>query len=102
IPALLGPGSRRRWPGLAFAAVLLALHPLYGYVRLAGAPEAERFVNVRIVQPSIDQSMKWDHDERARIFDTYLRMSAAPARSDRPAAQLILWPETSVPFLLTE
>lgn len=101
-PALLASRRGRR-AGFTLAAILACLHVGYGAWRLSGANEASAtLVNVRIVQPSIDQSEKWDADIRDRIFATYLDMSArAPAEGDQQP-DLIVWPETSVPFILAE
>src|SRR5690606_8621060 len=57
---------------------------------------------VRIVQPSIDLSEKWDDSVRDRIFQTTMELSARAPQAGKPAPQLILWPETAVPFLFTE
>ena len=100
-PALLGSGRHRR-AGIAVAALLAALHVGYGYARLVTAPAPTRILHARIVQPSIDQTQKWDQAERDRIFKAYLDLSTSPAQSDRAKPQLIVWPETAVPFILTQ
>lgn len=98
--ALLGSGRHRRL-GVGIAALLIAVHAGYGYARLSVAPAPEKTLHARIVQPSIDQTVKWDGAERDRIFKTYLDLSTSPAQSDRPKPQLIVWPETAIPFILT-
>ena len=57
---------------------------------------------VRIVQPSIAQGEKWDAEVRDRIFSTYLDMTAQAPEEGKLKPALIVWPETSVPFLFTE
>lgn len=101
MPALLAAGPGRR-SGFAIAGILLALHAGYGYVSLfAPAPAEGKRLAVRIVQPSIDLSEKWDAGVRDRIFATMLALSSEVVQgAEKP--QLIVWPETSVPFLLTE
>jgi apolipoprotein N-acyltransferase len=48
---------------------------------------------VRIVQPNIRQSLKWDRDEAERNFRHHLELTAAPA----PAPiTFVIWPETAV------
>lgn len=102
MPALLAARRGRR-VGLAMALALVAAHVGYGAWRLSSAPETtEDLVNVRIVQPSIDQSEKWDNTVRDRIFATYLDLSARPPADGAPQPDMIVWPETSVPFILTE
>jgi len=102
MPALLA-GRRSRRTGLVLALVLVAAHVGYGFARLhfsgpADAPE----LAVRIVQPSIDQSEKWDASIRDRIFRTYLDLSKAPSEQADFQPDLIVWPETALPFLLSE
>ncbi|TIV23600.1 MAG: apolipoprotein N-acyltransferase, partial [Mesorhizobium sp.] len=64
--------------------------------------EPARSIDVRIVQPSVDLSEKWDASVRDRIFATLLGISGKAPEEGHAKPQLILWPETSVPFLFTE
>ena len=98
-PALLASPAGRRI-GLAIAAALVVLHAGYGVARLGLSDmDADGSVAVRIVQPSIDQSEKWDAERRDAIFATYLDLSGRPAETPR---ELIVWPETAMPYILTE
>jgi apolipoprotein N-acyltransferase len=102
LPALLA-GRRHRRLGAALAALLIAAHAGYGAARLRLADAApERTLTARIVQASIDQREKWDPGVRDRIFRTYLDLSAGPTEAGKPRPELILWPETALPFLLTD
>lgn len=102
MPALLGGRGDRRL-GLALALLLVAAHAGYGAWALSRPePQAGKTLAVRIVQPSVDQSEKWDRAVRDRIFKTLLDLSAAPPAEGKPGPQLIVWPETSIPFLLTD
>ena len=102
MPALLAARRNLRL-GLVLAALLIAAHVGYGYVRLNAPPDASvGKLAVRIVQPSIDLSEKWDDSVRDRVFATTMDLSARPPEAGRPAPQLILWPETAVPFFFTE
>jgi apolipoprotein N-acyltransferase len=102
MPALL-VGRRNLTVGLGLAALFVAAHAAFGYIRL-GAPLSPpvRTLPVRIVQPSIDMAMKLDRASRDEIFRTLLNLSTAPLPPERPKPKLIVWPETSLPFLLTE
>lgn len=107
-PALFA-SHRGRLAGFAVAGIAIILHVGYGSWRLAGAEAAAPpLLGVRIVQPSIDQTEKWDEQVRPRIFQTLLDLSALPAATDesRPELpelpELIVWPETSVPFILSQ
>jgi apolipoprotein N-acyltransferase len=102
MPALLAAGRNLRL-GFALAVLLVAAHAGYGYVRLNAPVDASGgTLAVRVVQPSIDLSEKWDDSVRDRVFQTTIDLSARPLAAGAPAPQLILWPETSVPFFFTE
>lgn len=102
MPALLA-GRRHRRSGFVVATVLVAVHAGYGYFTLA-APRSgpASTVSVRIVQPAIDQSRKIDREARDDIFRTLLSLSAQPVAAGETPPGLILWPETSVPFIFAE
>ncbi|MCO5147786.1 MAG: apolipoprotein N-acyltransferase [Aquamicrobium sp.] len=101
-PALL-VSARGRVPAFAVAALAVALHLGYGAWRLNGADAApETLLEVRIVQPSISQAEKWDAAVRERIFATLLELSARPPRGGAAAPDLIVWPETAIPFVLSD
>ena len=76
LPALLAARRHLRL-GAALFILLASAHVGFGYIRLT-APEkpAERSLDVRIVQPSVDLSEKWDASVRDRIFATLLGLSA--------------------------
>ncbi len=101
MPALLASNRHVR-TGLALAAFLMVAHVGFGYWRLSSEEPPGGSLAVRIVQPSILQTEKWDGNVRDRIFKAMLDLSAQPATADVVKPQLILWPETSVPFLFTE
>jgi apolipoprotein N-acyltransferase len=103
--ALPAAFARGRWRA-GFAAVLvvalLGAHAGYGYWRLGEAADAGMDAPlVRIVQPAIDQSEKWDAAARTEIFDTLTALTTEPGPSGQQPG-IVVWPETSVPYLLTE
>jgi apolipoprotein N-acyltransferase len=79
------------------ALVLLPLALVWGMYREAPVQDATTGVKVRLVQPNIPQSDKWRGDNAVAIFETLLRLTAAPGQPD-----VVVWPESSVPFLLAE
>lgn len=102
MPALLA-GRRHLRVGIAIASILVVAHVGYGALRLAQADiGASETVNIRIVQPSIDQSEKWDGAARDRIFRSLLELSSLPPEEGAEPPSLLVWPETSFPFLLTD
>jgi apolipoprotein N-acyltransferase len=103
LPALLGTTSliplssaRRLAPAVA-AVLLIAVPSLLGAIRLAAEPTQETGYLLRIVQPSIPQTMKWDPAAAQRNFRLLLDLSGAPAARKLAA---VVWPEAATPFLL--
>jgi apolipoprotein N-acyltransferase len=102
MPALLAARSHRM-TGAALAILLVAAHVGFGYWMLSRPVQADtKELIVRIVQPAVEQDEKWDQAVRDRIFKTLLDLSVAPQEAGAKPANLILWPETSIPFLLTD
>jgi len=102
LPALVAARRQLRL-GFSLLVLLVAAHVGFGYARLAAPLEpATRSIDVRIVQPNVDLSEKWDASVRDRIFATLLGLSGKASDPGHAKPQLILWPETSVPFLFTE
>lgn len=54
---------------------------------------------IRLVQPNIPQTLKWDPLQKEAHFQKLLEMSSQPSLLPLKA---ILWPETAVPFFLEE
>ncbi|HID70260.1 MAG TPA: apolipoprotein N-acyltransferase [Desulfobacterales bacterium] len=61
-----------------------------------GLEEAE-FMNVAVVQGNIDQGQKWDPARRASTVMGYVEQSRSLMRKT-PKPELLVWPETSLPF----
>lgn len=58
-------------------------------------------VTVRLVQPNIPQNEKWREGNAPKIWNTLLKLTnQAPAGGKIPTH--VVWPESSVPFLLNE
>lgn len=101
-PALLGT-RRGLKTGIGLAALLLGAQFGYGYWALeTPAVSSGKTLNVRIVQPAIDQAAKLAGNDREAIFNEHLRLSALPPEDGKPRPDVIVWPETSIPFILTQ
>lgn len=102
-PALIATGRGSR-TGLTLALVLLSAHVGYGFYRLSQPAPAspEPPLSVRLVQPVIDQAKKIDDSERAAIFEEHLKLTAAPPENGAKRPDIVVWPETSIPFILTD
>lgn len=95
---LLALAAPLAWGRRALAVPALALAVAGGWSahRLALPEPSPPGGTLRLVQPAIPQTLKWDPDEARANFDLLLSLSAGAPTG------LIVWPETSVPYLLTE
>lgn len=94
-------GKRSPWRSVIAGSAVVAVAWAGGAIRLSTAESVETVpgVRLRLVQPNIAQSEKWDPELRARNFMTQLRMGSLPA--DRPPTHVI-WAEAAVPFFLAD
>jgi apolipoprotein N-acyltransferase len=110
VAALIGPSgltlftllvaallAQRRVVPMALAAGLVAAGFGFGMWREAQPEPAPRLAILRLVQPNAEQGLKWDPDQARLFFDRQLSFTASGARPD-----LVIWPETAVPYLLEE
>ena len=101
-PALLGT-RKGQVPGLVLAVAIAVAHVGYGAFRLhQPLPEGAETLTVRLVQPVIDQAKKLENADRIDVFNEHLALSAQPVEPGKPQPDIIVWPETSVPFILTD
>ncbi|RII37965.1 apolipoprotein N-acyltransferase [Pseudooceanicola sediminis] len=90
--------SRRQWrPALTGAALLAALLLLSPLARPLAPPAGPGAPIVRLVQPNAPQREKWDSEKSAMFFRRQLDYSSAA-----PTPDLIVWPETAIPYLLDQ
>jgi apolipoprotein N-acyltransferase len=93
-----------------FAAALPHLHHIWGratcgmlvlglmgvgLIHASGPDNGTRDISLRLVQPNAEQHLKWDPDQARILFQRQLQFTAAGTPAD-----LTIWPETSVPYLL--
>ena len=75
---------------------------LLGQWRLATHPTVYiPNIMLRLVQPNISQNEKWREGNARKIFDQLLSLTAAPPSTGIPVTHII-WPESSIPFLIDE
>ena len=93
------PVLGRNWPLRATGAgvSIFLFAALWGWGSTQTDLPAPRDTIVRLAQPNAPQSEKWREENRFLFFNRLLDQTASPAEA---APDLILWPETSVPFLL--
>jgi apolipoprotein N-acyltransferase len=79
--------------------ILLALIAIWGGVRLAEAPNVVvPGVRLRLVQPNVQQELKWKPEEQEKNFARLLAITSEPGEDQITA---VIWPETASPFYLT-
>ncbi|MBR1149911.1 apolipoprotein N-acyltransferase [Bradyrhizobium sp. JYMT SZCCT0428] len=106
-PAVLIDGtSRGRKPWLAPAAALglLAVMAVFGAVRLSLQPTVLTKVKLRIMQPNLQQDVKFNYAAKAEVMQKYLTLSdraSGPQSTGVSDANILIWPESAFPFFLT-
>ena len=93
---------RRRFTALGFAVLPLALIYTYGLFALASPLPEGRRITVAIAQGNVDQNQKWAPEYQQGTLTRYLSLSEAAADPAlgkvRKPVDIILWPETAMPF----
>lgn len=101
LPALVS-GRRFRRTGLLLGLLLAVLHAGFGIVRLSLPFDEGERLPLRIVQPSSPLDGAWTEKERDAMFARLIELSRRPPVEDMTGPELVVWPETAVPFLFTE
>jgi apolipoprotein N-acyltransferase len=81
--------------------LLVAAAVSYGTIRMQEVKEFEGRAKpwtVGVTQGNVDQSQKWDPAFQQETLKRYRELSAG-AVEGTPRAELVVWPETAVPFL---
>ncbi len=81
------------WARFAAAAALAGLWAT-GVWTLNQPMPPDTTVTLRLVQPNAAQSLKWDPNQANLFFDRLMRATSA-----RPSPDLVIWPETALPYL---
>ena len=91
---------RRKKISLAYVsviAVLFAATLVYGFVALAGKSETPQ-KKAAIIQGNIQQDVKWDEAFKIMTIRKYVQMTLGSGKT----ADLIIWPETAMPFIFDQ
>ena len=105
-PAVLIDGRRTRRPWLAPATALVSLIAMgaYGAIRLSLHPtEFVDKVKLRIMQPDLQQDVKFNYAAKASVMQKYLSLSdrsTGPQSTGVRDATILIWPESAFPFFL--
>jgi apolipoprotein N-acyltransferase len=100
--AATGPpqGPVRYLPAAGAVMVVLAI-AVWGSRRVAAGEwtRAGEPIRIGMIQGNVDQAQKWDVKRASAIFQDYVNLTR---QAIREGAQLVLWPESSTPFLFEE
>ena len=101
LAGVVGLGWRRAWPGALAVAALLVASVSFGASVLWREDRTDRAgrpsVPVAVIQPSIEQSIKWDPAYNNQVLAIHERLTREAAAL-HPA--LIVWPETAAAIFL--
>ena len=98
LPARLGDLSGRRWPSVLAALLLIAVPAAGGAYRLANGHVGDvPGVTLRLVQPSIPETLKNDPGAMLSNFRRLYALSTSPGGANVTA---IIWPEAAAPPFL--
>jgi apolipoprotein N-acyltransferase len=104
---LIDDSSRRRkpWTAPAIALGLLVAMGIYGGVRLKlQQTSSVANVKLRIMQPNLQQDVKFNYSAKAEVMQRYLTLSdraSGPQSTGVRDASILIWPESAFPFFLT-
>jgi apolipoprotein N-acyltransferase len=107
-PAVLIDGrarERRPWIIPATALALLVTMGIFGVVRLNLRPATTvASVKLRIMQPNLQQDVKFNYAAKAEVMQKYLTLSdraSGPQSTGVKDTSILIWPESAFPFFLT-
>ena len=107
-PATLIDGrsrGRKPWIAPVMALALLVAMGIFGGVRLSLQPTAVvEKVKLRIMQPNLQQDVKFNYAAKAEVMQKYLALSdraSGPQSTGVRDASILIWPESAFPFFLT-
>lgn len=89
---------------LLLVTILILSHLGFGAYRLSQNPTEFEDISIRVMQPNIDQELKFDPEQENAIVERYLELSAKTGEDGESLeeATYLIWPESAFPFLLTE
>ena len=105
VPGPSGPAIHVRRTFIVSASLAIA-HVGYGaFILTTAKKEMVPDIKLRIVQPAIDQSRKWDPAYAVPIMENYMdltNINKGPSAASAASFTHIIWPESVFPFILTE
>src|SRR6201996_6588880 len=106
-PAVLIDGSsrgRKPWIAPVLAVLTLMAMGIFGVLRLTQQPTAFTKVRLRIMQPNLQQDVRFNYAAKAEVMQKYLTLSdraSGPQSTGVRDVSILIWPESAFPFFLT-
>jgi len=90
--------ARLPWALITMAALVVTLSWQYGLATLSETPFSDiprSSISVGVVQPNVDQAVKWDTAYREETLARFDRLTEQLGRT----TDLVIWPEAATPFV---
>lgn len=99
--ALNGQGWRQKTGHMSLIAGLVMGGVGFGLVLDGlGVPERVSRIGLRLIQPNAPQHLKWHPDYVLGFLERSIALTSAAPAAGRPAPDIVIWPEASVPYPL--
>jgi apolipoprotein N-acyltransferase len=99
------PKGRKPWLAPVAALCVLLAMGIFGTIRLSHNPtRLLPKVKLRIMQPNLQQDVKFNYSAKAAVMQKYLTLSdrsTGPQSTGVRDATILIWPESAFPFFLT-
>ena len=79
--------------------IIFAILLIFSFVRIKIVKTKTKNINVRIVQPNISQSLKWDKDTEKKNFEKLINLSLSKGYED---VDYFIWPESAITNIFYE
>lgn len=99
VPCLMGAGRTYRKRYVAAMLVMLLVVIGHWYLKPSPPQAGKGNTRIRVVQPNIPQQMKWQPGQVQGIMGTLGGLTQLTSEAASP--DIVIWPETAVPFTLT-
>src|SRR5258708_1770756 len=99
--ATIGADAKAGRMFLPLAVIAVVVVTVWGSVRVSRADliQSGDPIRVGLIQGNVEQGEKWEAARAASIFDAYINMTR---RAIGEGAALVIWPESSTPFMFEE
>ena len=88
-------------PALCIMLTVMAYNFLR-YRQISGVIESSQKMKIAVVQGNIEQDKKWSPAMRLKTIEIYTALSEQAIAQREKAPDLLVWPETALPFLISD